>query len=197
MTKKAAKTDPGAGDNQEKNPPSKTGTQTSGVEGKQETVYTAEQLDQIEAIAQQCHEANRDYCMRLGDESQPEWKFAPDWQRESAINGVMAVMENPELTPADSHASWLAEKEAAGWVYGEEKRVETKTHPCIMPYEDLPEEQRRKDDIFLSTALTGIRMMEASAQQTIEPEPDKDEGQSEKPPGFVGKTCQQSVSSSR
>ena len=39
-------------------------------------------------IASICHEANRAYCLSIGDESQPEWATAPDWQRVSAINGV-------------------------------------------------------------------------------------------------------------
>jgi len=36
----------------------------------------------------------------------------------------------------------------SGWVYGEVKDVEKKTHPCIVPYEQLPVEQQSKDYIF-------------------------------------------------
>ena len=99
-------------------------------------------------IAMICHEANRAYCASLGDRSQPPWDEAPDWQRLSAINGVAAIMCDPRMPPSASHASWMAEKLANGWCYGPTKDAEAKTHPCMVPYEQLPEEQRLKDHIF-------------------------------------------------
>ena len=100
-------------------------------------------------IAEIAHETNRVYCEQIGDYSQPVWAYAPTWQQESAINGVIYHFNNPDATPAASHANWLAEKIANGWVYGEEKDEEKKTHPCIMAYEELPEAQRIKDSLFM------------------------------------------------
>ena len=102
----------------------------------------------IARIAQVCHEANRTYCETLGDHSQPAWDDAPTWQWVSAIAGVMHTIENPDSTPADSHDSWLEQKIAAGWVWGPEKDPEQKTHPCILPYDKLPAEQKMKDILF-------------------------------------------------
>lgn len=102
------------------------------------------------AAAKAAHEANRVYCLSIGDDSILPWKDAPGWQRESAITGVQMLMANPETTPADSHESWFAYKEADGWVYGEEKDPDAKEHPCMVPYEELPEEQRFKDEMFVS-----------------------------------------------
>ena len=59
-------------------------------------------------------------------------------------------MEFPDAGPDASHANWLKEKEAAGWVYGEEKDPLAKTHPCCVEYIQLPLEQRSKDYIFRS-----------------------------------------------
>ena len=98
--------------------------------------------------ARTAHEANRIYCQGLGDFSQPEWANAPDWQKNSAIAGVLAVAANPGITPAEQHEDWLAHKEADGWVYGETKDAEAKTHPCMVPYTDLPKEQQTKDHLF-------------------------------------------------
>ena len=101
-----------------------------------------------ERIAKVCHEANRAYCQTIGDDSQPEWLVAPAWQRESAIKGVEFCMANPEAPPSANHDSWLAEKAAAGWKYGPVKDAEKKEHPCFVPYEELPDEQKRKDALF-------------------------------------------------
>jgi hypothetical protein len=99
-------------------------------------------------VAQVCHEANRAYCKAMGDHSQVPFEMAPQWQISSAIKGVAFLLMNPEAGPEASHISWMAEKQAGGWVYGEEKDAEKKTHPCMIPFEQLPPEQQAKDYIF-------------------------------------------------
>lgn len=101
-----------------------------------------------ETAAKAAHEINRAYCRAVGDDSQPAWDDAPLWQRDSAVNGVSLHLANPDLTPEQSHENWMAEKTAAGWVYGLEKDPEAKTHPCMVPYDQLPLEQRIKDHLF-------------------------------------------------
>lgn len=100
-----------------------------------------------EQIARICHAVNRAYCRSIGDDSQPAWEDAPDWQKESAINGVQFHLNN-ETTPAASHENWLNQKVADGWVYGPVKDPEKKEHPCMVPYDQLPVEQRTKDYLF-------------------------------------------------
>lgn len=102
----------------------------------------------IENIAMVAHEINRAYCRAIGDDSQVPWDEAPEWQKESCMNGVAFHQDGEEKSPEESHANWMAEKEADGWVYGEEKDVEKKTHPCMVPFNELPEQQRVKDFIF-------------------------------------------------
>ena len=74
----------------------------------------------------------------MGDDSQLHWEDAPDWQKDSARAGVRAKLANPETTPEQMHHSWLAQKKADGWVYGKKKDPEAKTHPCMVPYDQLP-----------------------------------------------------------
>jgi hypothetical protein len=99
-------------------------------------------------IAAVCHEANRMLCLSLGDTSQPTWFNAPDWQRTSAQNGVEFHLAHPDATAAASHEQWLDEKERTGWRYGPVKDPEAKTHPCFVPFAELPVEQQRKDYLF-------------------------------------------------
>ena len=101
----------------------------------------------FEIIAEICHIVNKAYCDAIGDLSQTPWNDAPDWQKESAINGVKFHMEN-DVTPEQSHESWMKQKLDDGWVYGAKKNVDKKEHPCMVLYSDLPEEQRMKDKLF-------------------------------------------------
>lgn len=110
--------------------------------------------DSITSIAAVCHEANRMYCTALGDTSQPEWAQAPTWQRDSAVTGVRAIAEGRTTRPEQSHESWSAEKLASGWRYGPTKDAEAKTHPCLVPFEQLPREQQTKDHLFFAIAST-------------------------------------------
>ena len=102
-------------------------------------------------IAQIAHVINAAYCLSLGDATQVAWEDAPEWQQQSAIAGVEMHLANPDATPEQSHESWLADKIARGWVYGEVKDAEAKTHPCCRPYAELPPEQKSKDYLFRAT----------------------------------------------
>lgn len=104
--------------------------------------------NRIRAIAMIAHEVNRAYCEAIGDNSQPWWFEAPQWQKESAIDGVVAHIRNPSMTPEQSHEGWMRHKLADGWKWGPVKDPTKKEHPCIMPYEQLPLAQRVKDHLF-------------------------------------------------
>jgi hypothetical protein len=101
-------------------------------------------------IAQIAHEVNRAWCEYQGDNSQPSWDDAPEWQQTSAINGVTFHATNPDAGANASHNSWMAEKVQAGWVYGEVKDPDASppTHPCLVPFEELPRDQQFKDVLF-------------------------------------------------
>ena len=101
-------------------------------------------------VARIVHEANRAYCQTIGDNSQVPWDEAPEWQRESASDGVDGIRSGRIGTPEQSHESWLAEKSRTGWIYGPVKDADAKTHPCIVPYAELPDAHQTKDAIFFA-----------------------------------------------
>lgn len=129
-------------------------------------------------IARVAHEVNRAYCQALGDDSQPGWEDAPQWQRDSALLGVSLHTDNPDAGPQASHESWMAQKVADGWVYGPEKRPELKQHHCIVPFDQLPREQQAKDFIFrgvvhaLNTGHVVLTEADAAADLAGTPRPD-------------------------
>ncbi len=102
----------------------------------------------ILAAARAAHEANRAWCLACGDTSQVAWEDASAEFHETAVNGVVAVING--AGPRESHDAWLESRAAQGWTWGPTKDMEAKTNPCMVPYEDLPAAQLAKDDIFVS-----------------------------------------------
>ena len=105
----------------------------------------------FEAAARAAHEANRAWCLSRGDVSQVSWDEASDDIKQSCLQGVKQVFAG--ATPASLHDSWMKNRIEHGWVYGPVKDVEKKIHPCLVPYGELPQEQRAKDEIFLRVVI--------------------------------------------
>lgn len=102
----------------------------------------------VDQIARVCHEANLGLCEATGDFSQLPWEQAPLWQRESATKGVWYAIAHPAAPDSAQHDAWSADKVADGWTYGETKDDKAKTHPCLVPFDQLPPHQRTKDTLF-------------------------------------------------
>ena len=43
------------------------------------------------------------------------------------------------------HEVWAETRIKQGWTYGEQRNDELKTHPCLVPYEELPECEKEYD----------------------------------------------------
>lgn len=117
-------------------------------EGTQEEWDALVKESKINTIAIVCHEANMAWCKSEGDYSQKNWENAEQWQRDSAIAGVKFRLENPDAAHDAQHNAWMQDKISEGWVYGPVKDPEARTHPCIVPFEQLPVFQQKKDALF-------------------------------------------------
>ena len=43
------------------------------------------------------------------------------------------------------HEVWAETRINQGWTFGEKRNDDLKTHPCLIPYEELPEEEKEYD----------------------------------------------------
>ena len=50
-----------------------------------------------------------------------------------------------EAMAKNVHEMWAQERINQGWTYGEKRDDNQKHHPCLVPYEDLPEEEKVYD----------------------------------------------------
>jgi hypothetical protein len=112
-------------------------------------------LSWIDRIAVLAHEASRIWDLLHGDTSKPSYVNATDEARASLHQGVQDIVDGKISTPEESHEAWLRFKESGGWKYGPVKDVAARTHPCFVPYTQLPPEQRAKDAIFFGI-VTGL-----------------------------------------
>jgi len=85
-----------------------------------------------------------------------------------AVNGEQVIAAWPDRTPQEqeqdtatvrehrekgvkarqAHEQWMAMRTAGGWTYGPVKDYAAKTTPLLVPYDDLPWEQRVKDEVY-------------------------------------------------
>ena len=120
----------------------------------------------VEATARACHEANKRYCESIGDMSQVSWNDTSDGVKQSIYNGVINILENPEATPEQSHMNWMRGKIKAGWIYGPVKNEASRTHPALVKYENLPEDQKIKNDIFIMVVQMSLSNYEKSVLES-------------------------------
>ena len=55
------------------------------------------------------------------------------------------LMALAEELAKNVHEVWAETRIKQGWKFGEQRNDELKTHPCLVPYEDLPEEEKEYD----------------------------------------------------
>ncbi|UVF61470.1 hypothetical protein SEA_DALANDE_57 [Gordonia phage DalanDe] len=107
---------------------------------------TPRQWFDVDQLAQIAHEANRGLQAVLGEAVGAPWDDLDTEMQESIRHGVRVVQEGNG--PEELHRQWVMVKEALGWTYGPVKDFEAKTHPQLVPWDELPILQRAKDQLF-------------------------------------------------
>ncbi len=101
----------------------------------------------LETIARTCHETRRALCEAFDEAPLSSWDNAPEWQRECTRLDVQLHQNNDDFTAKKSHENWMEHKFQEGWTYGPIKDADAKTHPWLIPFDELPPEQQAKDYI--------------------------------------------------
>ena len=57
--------------------------------------------------------------------------------------------ERRSYSPEELHGSWMQSYFQMGWVYGEKYDPTTKTHPDLIPYQQLGKVEQEKDILFI------------------------------------------------
>lgn len=107
----------------------------------------------LERIARTAHEVNRAYCRQLGEEAQPEWSLITGLERQRVRDAARGVLDGTFVSIEDQHDAWVSCRREDGWQYGPKKSLADKRSPALVPYAQLPVEQRLKGAIFRAVCV--------------------------------------------
>ena len=83
----------------------------------------------------------------------PQPMDTSDIQLLEELNGLV------EQIAKNVHEVWAQSRLSQGWSYGEERSDALKHHPCLIPYEELPEVEKAYDrDTALGTLKLIIKL---------------------------------------
>ena len=109
--------------------------------------------EEIMRIARVMHEAVRAFQAGLGQDPAPHWSKAPKWMKSASRDAVVFRIQNPDAPASSQHDQWTESKLADGWKFGKKKDPDKKTHPLLIPYNELPLEERQKDALVSAVVV--------------------------------------------
>lgn len=82
--------------------------------------------------------------------------YAPQPIDTTKIQISNEIKEIAETLARNVHENWASDRIKQGWKYGPKRNDDKKEHPCLIPYEDLPEEEKEYDR---RTAMETIKVI--------------------------------------
>ena len=71
--------------------------------------------------------------------------YTPQPINTKSVDLPMELQALAEDIAKNVHEVWASGRMKDGWTYGEERNDAEKKHPCLVPYEDLSEEEKEYD----------------------------------------------------
>ena len=71
--------------------------------------------------------------------------YTPKPVDTSGVHVTKELHEIVELLAKNTHDNWASLRMKEGWRYGPERNDPLKEHPCLVPYEELPESEKEHD----------------------------------------------------
>ena len=72
-------------------------------------------------------------------------EYIPQLIDTSDVELPVGLEQLVEKMSKNVHEVWAATRISQGWQYGETRNDQLKTHPCLIPYDELPEEEKVYD----------------------------------------------------
>ena len=82
--------------------------------------------------------------------------YIPEPMDLSSVDLPESLIQLSERIAENVHEEWAKARMDEGWTYGEKRDDIHKKHPCLVPYDELPEEEKEYDR---NTAMNTIKMV--------------------------------------
>ena len=93
---------------------------------------------------------------------------ARDWRPSpadtTAVEITPEIADLTEVLASNTHENWAHQRLVNGWRWGPRRDDERREHPCLVAYDDLPEEEKAFDR---RTALETIRLLLALGYRIV------------------------------
>lgn len=96
--------------------------------------------------------------------------YLPNPIDTSAVSLEAELLQLAERLAENTHDVWAKERLAQGWKYGPCRRDDLKEHPCLVPYEMLPEEEKVYDRNTALETLKAVCALGYRITRSDEPE---------------------------
>jgi hypothetical protein len=79
------------------------------------------------------------------------WPFRDDKFKAQFLDVIeMMCSDDRKSSPEDLHDDWVRAYEEMGWTYGKVRDPAAKTHPDMVPFDELDPRERDKDAVFVA-----------------------------------------------
>ena len=82
--------------------------------------------------------------------------YIPEPMDLSSVDLPESLIQLSERIAENVHEVWAKARMDEGWTYGEKRDDIHKKHPCLVPYDELSEEEKEYDR---NTAMNTIKMV--------------------------------------
>lgn len=83
-------------------------------------------------------------------------KYTPQPIDTADVELPEELKELVEEMSKNVHEVWAETRIKQGWKYGEQRNDELKTHPCLIPYEELSEKEKEYDR---NTSISTLKLI--------------------------------------
>ncbi len=89
-------------------------------------------------------------------------EYIPKPMDTAGVELDSSLEELVEAMARNTHDVWSEGRIREGWAYGPRRDDTLKTHPCLIPYEQLPESEKEYDRM---TSLSTLRFIVANGYE--------------------------------
>jgi len=105
----------------------------------------------LRKIAMACHAAHNIHCAN-NDMQVIAWEDKSKEHHKIVMNSVKKILDGKIKSPEKAHMNFVKKKKKDGWMYDAEYSTERKTNPRLCDFDELPSNERMKEEFFFAVA---------------------------------------------